>query len=705
MPWETVNMFNPIKFILTLYLELVKGDVITLRQRLYDGWWKCDINGTKSKILIADVKGVHIRREKSEDNKLANSKSKKSLSRQTSKDESDKPEISRRSHSGGVPDNIRNQSSSPNMLISPRQKERSNVNEPSGDIPAPPPLPGQEDENKKRQSMRKRASRLLQGSFDKFKDSLSLTKSDSSTNLKKNSKDKKQRRGSVRMKKYDKDVGVMVYKDLKEIQSEVEIIRIDIMLIMKAMKEIGIEVEDKHYLLVESPDQKMLNRMLESPYSRLFSSNDKVTSKKIKNTKSPNIEIQIGDSKPMDYQLEVTLGISKPLLFKEILIPMVNLGAIGDTERDMLKTLEFDIFPHKDNDNENYAFTLLMSMFYEFNLPKIFRIPDTTLYRFLYMISRRYRSVPFHNFYHAFNVTQTLYFFICQCQMHQILGPLEILALLIATIAHDCDHPGLNNDFQRKAHTKIFHMHRKSVLENHHYLQCMSLLAQPETNILMNLEEKDLEQIRIYLRDLILATDLAVHGLILKSLKDRNKVLAKLYKSGSGVGMNEEDKKLIMCAFMKCADLSNEIRDSSMSKKWAKLVYKEFLSQSKKESELNIPLTPFMNAEKIIVAKEQMNFIENICLPLYNQMALIFQPLQKCCEALNENRGIWKTRLVLFFNDKEINNLPNKSLWERDQVSKTSDLSTTLAMRATNSVPTLRRSTNIVEAKKEESKK
>lgn len=537
--------------------------------------------------------------------------------------------------------------------------------------------------------MRKRASKLFQGSIDKFKDSLSLSKSGDTGNtpVKKKKKDetteKKARRGSVR-KRVDKDINVIAQKDLKEISSDVENIKIDLMLIMKALQENNIDFVDERLPFVESPDQRMLNKMLEGAFTSLFSTNGKLV------------------------ETDLVLGTSKPILFREILIPSINLNAVSNEDRELLKTLEFDIFPYKDSDNEVFAFQLLMTMFYEFDLIKIFKIPEVTLYRFLYMISRRYRNVPFHNFYHAFNVTQTLYFFLVQCQIDQVLGPLEILALLIATIVHDCDHPGLNNDFQRKAQTRIYHMHRKSVLENHHYLHCMSMLAQPETNILVNLSEKELAQIYIYLRDLVLATDLAVHGIILKSLKDRNKILSKIIKSGTSNAITEEDRKLIMCALVKCSDLSNEIRKQQMSKKWAKLVIEEFLSQSKKEKEMDLPLTPFMDKEKIIVAKEQMNFIEKLCLPLYIQMAQIFPEIQQCCQTLQENKESWQRRLDLFFtNSKEIMNLPSKSIWERDQVkSKTVNLSTTLAMRATNSVPTLRRSTDITaETQQNEMKK
>jgi len=121
-------------------------------------------------------------------------------------------------------------------------------------------------------------------------------------------------------------------------------------------------------------------------------------------------------------------------------------------------------------------------MFHYLQLPQQFAISDITLFRyyskyhcaststlmrlflfrFIMTVARRYRDVPFHNFFHAFNVTQTLFYFLTTGQAAQILGPLEQLALVIAAICHDCDHPGLNNDFQRKAQTKIANLHKKA---------------------------------------------------------------------------------------------------------------------------------------------------------------------------------------------------------------------------------------------------
>jgi hypothetical protein len=224
----------------------------------------------------------------------------------------------------------------------------------------------------------------------------------------------------------------------------------------------------------------------------------------------------------------------------------------------------------------------------------------------------------------------------------------------------------------------------------------MAALSKAETNILCGLTQEQEDQIYIYLRDLILATDLAIHGIILKNLTERKKVIHRLWRAGNKDGITDEDRKLIMCAIVKCSDLSNEIRRQNVAQRWAKLVLEEFFAQSDKERELDLPVTPFMDKTKIIIAKEQINFIEKLCMPLYGQISQVFPPLEACCRQLEENRDNWQVRLRMFFSEdsEEFKRLSNKSIWERDQIKfkGSATLTNTLNMQATG--------TNVPKARK-----
>lgn len=47
-------------------------------------------------------------------------------------------------------------------------------------------------------------------------------------------------------------------------------------------------------------------------------------------------------------------------------------------------------------------------------------------------------------------------------------------------------------------------------------------------------------------------------------------------------------------------------RPTETAQRWAKMVITEFFAQSDKERELELPVTPFMDRDKIIVANEQV---------------------------------------------------------------------------------------------------
>lgn len=92
------------------------------------------------------------------------------------------------------------------------------------------------------------------------------------------------------------------------------------------------------------------------------------------------------------------------------------------------------------------------------------------MYHFIFDIYNSYHSAnPYHNFRHAVDVLQASYYFLCKigaiepmCQdafpknadekvlyprIKDLFMPLDIFALLMASLGHDVGHPGVNNAF------------------------------------------------------------------------------------------------------------------------------------------------------------------------------------------------------------------------------------------------------------------
>ncbi|KAK2167603.1 hypothetical protein LSH36_26g11008 [Paralvinella palmiformis] len=96
-------------------------------------------------------------------------------------------------------------------------------------------------------------------------------------------------------------------------------------------------------------------------------------------------------------------------------------------------------------------------------------------------------------------------------EMKNILGALETLALLVGCLCHDLDHRGTNNQFQIKTMSPLAQLYSTSVMEHHHFDQCIMILNTKGSEILSNLTQEQYERVLQVLESAILATDLALY--------------------------------------------------------------------------------------------------------------------------------------------------------------------------------------------------
>ncbi len=98
----------------------------------------------------------------------------------------------------------------------------------------------------------------------------------------------------------------------------------------------------------------------------------------------------------------------------------------------------------------------------------------------------------------------------------------SVAAFLIASLTHDIDHPGNNNDFEIKTESeKALIYNGKSVLENHHCFQTFKLLRKESCNIFSEMNKEDFGVFRKIVIELILMTDPKNHFEQLKEFKSR----------------------------------------------------------------------------------------------------------------------------------------------------------------------------------------
>ncbi|XP_031627073.1 dual 3',5'-cyclic-AMP and -GMP phosphodiesterase 11-like isoform X2 [Contarinia nasturtii] len=299
-----------------------------------------------------------------------------------------------------------------------------------------------------------------------------------------------------------------------------------------------------------------------------------------------------------------------------------------------LHEFSFDDIEMDDDD----TLRACLRMFLELDFVERFHIDYEVLCRWLLSVKKNYRNVTYHNWRHAFNVAQMMFSIVTATQWWKIFGEIECLALIIACLCHDLDHRGTNNSFQIKASSPLAQLYSTSTMEHHHFDQCLMILNSPGNQILAHLSSEEYSRALRVLEDAILSTDLAVYfrkrGSFLKHVKP-NTTMANW--------LSEEPRSLLRAMSMTVCDLSAITKPWPVEKRVADLVTSEFFEQGDMErQELNITPIDIMNREKESqLPMMQVNFIDTICLPIYEAFGTLSDKLQPLVNGVLENKEHW----------------------------------------------------------------
>ena len=164
---------------------------------------------------------------------------------------------------------------------------------------------------------------------------------------------------------------------------------------------------------------------------------------------------------------------------------------------------------------------LLVAILHGCGLLRRFRIPPSRALAFTTALAEHMPSNPFHNVRHVFAVTVTAYRFVHHsATCRHALEDVDVLALLLAAMCHDLEHPGTTNAFQVNTCSQLALRYNDiSVLENHHAATAFALMAQ--TQLLANLSPADGRAVRKRVVSAILATDMGKHKELLSTVGER----------------------------------------------------------------------------------------------------------------------------------------------------------------------------------------
>ena len=312
--------------------------------------------------------------------------------------------------------------------------------------------------------------------------------------------------------------------------------------------------------------------------------------------------------------------------------------------KDTLLTNQFDIFGLREEFDNAYDLSVrcCVALFEAQGSLARFGCPADVMCRFVLACRDKYRFVPYHNFYHAVDVCQTLYTFLYCGGGEELLTPIECYVLLITALVHDLDHMGLNNSFHLKTDSPLGMLSsasgNNSVLEVHHCNEAIIIIGDANKNIFCGLDTKATTLAYRRLIDCVLATDMARH-------QDLVSQFEAMCTSPPGYQRDNDDhRRLLMMMLLKAADISNITKPFGISRKWGMSVTEEFYQQGDKEKAKGVaPLPMFDRSQNNELAKGQIGFISFVGESFFNKLTTnLCKGMIWCANNVAANKAEWK---------------------------------------------------------------
>ncbi|KAJ1453197.1 hypothetical protein M885DRAFT_555206 [Pelagophyceae sp. CCMP2097] len=248
----------------------------------------------------------------------------------------------------------------------------------------------------------------------------------------------------------------------------------------------------------------------------------------------------------------------------------------------------------------------------------------------------------YHNLRHAVDVLQTsaAFLFTLQCDGSDTLAaslpPLETLALLLAALCHDLDHPGVTNAFLVATRAPLaLRYNDNSVLESMHCaLLWETLASDPRLDVTAKLPQQEAQLLRQITICAILKTDLSMHADIVRSLK-------ALALRPDPLSLAESRRELVVPALLHCADISNAAKPWPISKRWSDAILTEFYLQGDAERESGACVSASMDRETTSQPTCALGFADFIVAPILQALQALHPPFAEPLTDLCANREVW----------------------------------------------------------------
>lgn len=267
------------------------------------------------------------------------------------------------------------------------------------------------------------------------------------------------------------------------------------------------------------------------------------------------------------------------------------------------------------------------------------------------------KTVSYHNWFHAVDVTHCTYRLLRLCGADQFLSSLERYAMLVSATCHDVGHPGLNNVYLVEAcHHLALLYNDKSPLENMHCARMFEIANSPKCHIFANLSQSQYHEVRKQCIDVILYTDNIHHFPLLKEVQMLFEMHSPTLESARCMFGKDAEfpgkeavelfkqpdaRRLLMRLLLHLADISNCCKPFRICQLWATKVLEEFFTQGDQERDVGIPVQALNDREKVNRPFSQVGFIEFLVSPMFFAVIKVLPPLVLITEQMVLNTKTW----------------------------------------------------------------
>lgn len=303
-----------------------------------------------------------------------------------------------------------------------------------------------------------------------------------------------------------------------------------------------------------------------------------------------------------------------------------------------LQDWDFDVWTIQDMASGALFYTAY-ALFLHWNVLKRFNIDPQIAFNFFSQIEAGYHPNPYHNSVHAADVLHIVHYILGPGELKEIaqLTDEDVLGALIASMIHDYDHPGLNNNYHIKTQNYLATLYNdRSILENHHLAEVFDLMQNDHLNVLHGLSELQYRDCRETIIDMVLATDMGLHAKILGTWKRR-------IAQDHALEGRKEDQRLALAMGIKMADISNCGRPQPFYLRWSYKLCEEFFLQGDNERARGDNVSPFMDRCQPSMSKSQMAFMNYVVIPMFESISEYLPNMHFSVDICEQNKRYWVT--------------------------------------------------------------